>query len=155
MTECILGIAVSLVFVSLLAVFLVEEIEFLVHDRHVPDNFLGLILVPLVEKIAEHLTAVDEAWDNQINFAIFHCVSSSVQTALFNAPLVVLVSWGLGKPFDLNFEIFMIVLVVLSIITVGQFLRDLSSNFLEGTVSRPHVTGDLNLIFHSCWYSSI
>lgn len=134
MTECVVAIVVSLVFVSLLAVFLVEEIEYLVHDRHVPDNFLGLILVPLVEKIAEHLTAVDEAWDNQINFAIFHCVSSSVQTALFNAPLVVIVSWGLGKPFDLNFEIFMIVLVVLSIITVGQFLRDLSSNFLEGVL---------------------
>lgn len=132
MTECVLAIVVSLVFVSLLAVFLVQEIEYLVHDRHVPDNFLGLILVPLVEKTAEHLTAVDEAWDNQINFAIFHCVSSSVQTALFNAPLVVIVAWGLGKPFDLNFEIFMIVLVVLSILTVGQFLRDLSSNFLEG-----------------------
>lgn len=124
----------SLVFVSLLAVILVEEIEYLVHDLHVPDNFLGLILVPLVEKIAEHLTAVDEAWDNQINFAIFHCISSSVQTALFNGPLVVIVAWGLGKPFDLNFEIFMIVIVVLSIITVGQFLRDLSSNFLEGVL---------------------
>lgn len=136
LTECVVAIVVSLVFVSLLAVFLVEEIEYLVHDRHVPDNFLGLILVPLVEKIAEHLTAVDEAWDNQMNFAIFHCISSSVQTALFNAPLVVIVAWGVGKPFDLNFEIFMIVLVVLSIMTVGQFLRDLCSNFLEGVVSR-------------------
>jgi Ca2+:H+ antiporter len=38
MTECILGIVISLVFVSLLAVFLVEEIEYLVHDLHVPDN---------------------------------------------------------------------------------------------------------------------
>jgi hypothetical protein len=38
MTECLLGIVISLVFVSLLAVFLVEEIEYLVHDLHVPDN---------------------------------------------------------------------------------------------------------------------
>ena len=84
--------------------------------------------------MAEHLTAIDEAWDNQMNFAIFHCVSSSVQTALFNAPLVVIVGWGLQKDFDLNFEIFMIVLVVLSILTVGQFLRDLESNWLEGAL---------------------
>lgn len=43
------------------AVFLVEEIEHIV-DRGVSDNFVGLILVPLVEKAAEHLTAIDEAW---------------------------------------------------------------------------------------------
>lgn len=43
------------------AVFLVEQIPYIV-ERGVPDNFMGLILVPLVEKAAEHLTAVDEAW---------------------------------------------------------------------------------------------
>ncbi len=32
----------------------------------IPDNFMGLILVPLVEKAAEHLTAIDEAWDDQM-----------------------------------------------------------------------------------------
>jgi Ca2+:H+ antiporter len=44
------------------AVFLVQEIEHIVHERGVSDNFMGLILVPLVEKAAEHLTAIDEAW---------------------------------------------------------------------------------------------
>ena len=66
MTECTIAIILSLCFVSLIAVFLVEEIEYIVQERHVPDNFLGLILVPLVEKTAEHLTAIDEAYDNQI-----------------------------------------------------------------------------------------
>jgi Ca2+:H+ antiporter len=66
MTECILAIVVSLVLISMIAVFLVEEIEYIVREKHVPDNFLGLILVPLVEKAAEHLTAIDEAYDNQI-----------------------------------------------------------------------------------------
>ena len=64
--ECILALVISLTFVSLIAVFLVEEIEFIVEEKGVPDNFMGLILVPLVEKAAEHLTAIDEAWDNQM-----------------------------------------------------------------------------------------
>ena len=98
----------------------------------VPDQFLGLILLPLVEKAAEHLTSVDEAWDGQMNFALFHCLGPSIQTALFNGPLIVIVGWILGKPMDLNFEIFMIVLVVLSIVVVGNFLRDGESNALEG-----------------------
>ena len=121
--ECVLAIVISLTLISLIAVFLVEEIPYIVRNG-VPDMFLGLILVPLVEKAAEHLTAVDEAHDNQINFALYHCLGPSVQTALFNGPLVVIIGWGLNKPMDLNFEIFMVVLVILSILVVGNFLRD-------------------------------
>ena len=35
---------------------------------------------------------------------------------------------------DLNFEIFMIVVLVLSILVVGNFLRDGKSNYLEGAL---------------------
>ena len=100
----------------------------------VPDQFLGLILLPLVEKAAEHLTAIDEAYDGVINVALYHCLGPSIQTALFNGPLVVIVGWILNKPMDLNFEIFMIVLVVLGIVVVGNFLRDGESNWLEGAL---------------------
>jgi Ca2+:H+ antiporter len=61
-------------------------------------------------------------------------VGPSIQTALFNAPLVVIVGWVMGKDMDLNFEIFMIVLLVLSIVVVGNFLRDGESNYLEGSL---------------------
>lgn len=129
--ECLIAITVSLTCVCMSAVFLVQEIEHIV-ALGVSDNFMGLILVPLVEKAAEHLTAVDEAWDNQINFALFHCLGPSIHTALLNAPLAVIVGWGLGKNMTLNFEIFMVVLLVLSILVVGNFLRDGKSNYLEG-----------------------
>jgi Ca2+:H+ antiporter len=46
--------------------------------------------------------------------------------------LVVVVGWFLHKEMDLNFEIFMIVLLVLAIVVVGNFLRDGQSNALEG-----------------------
>ncbi|KAM0420998.1 hypothetical protein ACHAPT_011241 [Fusarium lateritium] len=133
MTETVIAISISLVFVTLLLVFLVEKIEHVV-ESGVPDQFLGLILLPLVEKAAEHLTAIDEAWDGVINVSLFHCLFPSVSTALFNGPLVVIVAWAIGKPMDLNFEIFMIVLLVLSILVVGNFLRDGESNWLEGAL---------------------
>jgi Ca2+:H+ antiporter len=144
---------ISVTLVSLIAVFLVEEIEPMVEKYGIPDNFMGLILVPLVEKAAEHLTAIDEAWDNQMvsscmiqpstlsaclltnsqNFALFHCLGPSIQTALLNAPLVIMVGWGLhNNRMDLNFEIFQIAVLLLAIIVVGNFLRDKKSNYLEG-----------------------
>jgi Ca2+:H+ antiporter len=64
-TECAIALVLSLTIVTLLAVFLVERIEDVV-ESGIPDQFLGLIMLPLVEKAAEHLTAIDEAWDGQI-----------------------------------------------------------------------------------------
>ena len=72
--------------------------------------------------------------DGVINVALYHCLAPSIQTALLNGPLVVLVGWVLGKPMDLNFEIFMIGLLVLSILVVGNFLRDGEYNWLEGAL---------------------
>jgi Ca2+:H+ antiporter len=97
-------------------------------------SFVGLILVPLVEKAAEHITAVDEAWDDQMNFALSHVLGASIQTALFNTPLVVIVAWGLDLPLDLNFEIFDAAVLILAILVVGNFLRDGKSNYLEGVL---------------------
>lgn len=72
LTECAFALAVSIALVTIIAIALVDQISFIVEERHISDSFIGLILVPLVEKAAEHLTAVDEAYDNQMNFALSH-----------------------------------------------------------------------------------
>ncbi|RYC81473.1 hypothetical protein BFJ63_vAg15633 [Fusarium oxysporum f. sp. narcissi] len=147
MTETIVALLIALAFVTALLIFLVEKIEHVV-ESGVPDQFLGLILLPFVEKAAEHLTAIDEAYDGVINVALYHCLGPSIQTALFNGPLVVLVGWAIGKPMDLNFEIFMIALLVLSILVVGNFLRDGESNWLEGSL----LVVIYAIIAIACWY---
>lgn len=116
---------------------LVEEIPAIVENHGVSDPFMGLILVPLVEKAAEHITAIDEAWDNQMNLALSHVLGATLQTALFNGPFIVIVGWGMsthGVQFDmgLDFDVFNLVMLILAIITVGNFLRDQKSNYLEG-----------------------
>ncbi|KAI9726259.1 MAG: hypothetical protein M1834_009060 [Cirrosporium novae-zelandiae] len=134
LTEAIVALLIALALVAMHAVFLVKEIDFIVEEHGVSENFMGLILVPLVEKAAEHLTAIDEAWDNQMNFALYHCLGPSIQTALLNAPLVVICGWGLNIDMNLNFSIFMVSLLVLAILVVGNFLRDGKSNYLEGAL---------------------
>lgn len=134
LTEAFVALLISLACVSLIAIFLVLEIPYMVEERGVSDAFVGLILIPLVEKIAEHLLAIDEAYDNQINMAMAHVMGASIQTALLNAPLVVLVGWGLHKDMDYNFAIFDAVALVLAVLVVGSFLRDGKSNYLEGVL---------------------
>ena len=136
LSECFLALILGLTFVSMHAIFLVEEIPGVISSNGgtLSETFMGLILVPLVEKASEHLTAVDEAWDNQMNFALAHVLGSTVQTALLNASLVVLVGWGLDVPMDLNFSTFQVILLILSILVVGNFIRDQESNYLEGAL---------------------
>ena len=140
-TECIVALLIAICTTALIAVFLVLEIPYFVEPRvghpsgNVTEAFMGLILVPLVEKAAEHLTAIDEAYDNQANFALTHVLGSSIQTALLNTPLVVFVGWGMdGYDVDLNFRPFEAIVLILAIIVVGNFLRDGKSNYLEGAL---------------------
>jgi Ca2+:H+ antiporter len=135
LTESILALLIALMFVSFMAYILVSQIQYIVEERGVSDAFIGLILIPLVEKVAEHLTAVDEAYDNQMNFALSHILGASIQTALLNTPLVVIVGWGLHVDMSLNFELFDAVVLIMAIIVIGNFLRDEKSDYLEGALS--------------------
>ena len=86
-----------------------------------------------------------------MNFALAHVLGATIQTALFNSSLIVIIGWGISKSMvsqlkprsccnnrsllqDLNFEVFNIVVLILAIIVVGNFLRDKKSNYLEGSL---------------------
>ncbi|KAM0719873.1 hypothetical protein Q7P37_004008 [Cladosporium fusiforme] len=113
----------------------VQQIEYIVIDRNLSEEFKGLILVPVVEKIAEHLTAMHKAHQNRMNYALAQVLGSSIQTALLNTPFVILLGWALGKDMSLNFEIFDAVMLILAVVVVGSFLRDGKSDYLEGMLS--------------------
>lgn len=57
-TECPISICIALPLVTILAINLVNEIPYIVEEKGIPETFLGLILVPIVEKATEHLTTV-------------------------------------------------------------------------------------------------
>ncbi|TVY81219.1 Vacuolar calcium ion transporter, partial [Lachnellula suecica] len=148
-TECVMALTLAITLVTFIAISLVGQISFVVGERHVSDSFVGLILIPLVEKFAEHLTAIDEAWENQMNMALSHVLGATIQTSLFNAPLVVLVGWALTLPMNLSFSLFNIVVLILAILVVGNFLRDQKSNYLEGSLC---VLVYLNVAVAAFWY---
>ncbi|KAI9671035.1 MAG: hypothetical protein M1831_005120 [Alyxoria varia] len=139
LTECIVALVIGIACTAMIAVFLVTEIPQIIGEGretpYVSEAFMGLILIPVVEKAAEHITAIDEAWDNQANFALTHVLGASVQTALLNTPIAVFVGWGMTNyDLDLLFPTFESVVLILAIIVVGNFLRDGKSNYLEGVL---------------------
>jgi Ca2+:H+ antiporter len=96
--------------------------------------FTGVILLPIVGNAAEHATAVTVAMKDKMDLSVSVAVGSSLQIALFVAPLLVIVGWFLGKPMDLDFNPFELVAVMVAVLITNSISSDGKSNWLEGTL---------------------
>ena len=96
--------------------------------------FVGVILVALVGNAAEHSTAVMVAMKNQMDLAFSIAVGSSLQIAMFVAPVLVFASYLIGPPLDLIFTPFEVAAVTLSVLIVGFVAMDGESHWMEGVM---------------------
>ena len=97
--------------------------------------FIGVIVVAVVGNAAEHSTAVMMAIKNRMELSIGIAVGSSLQIALFVAPVLVTVSHFIGpRPMDLVFTPAEVLAIFLSVLISGQITSDGESNWLEGTL---------------------
>jgi len=96
--------------------------------------FVGVILVALVGNAAEHSTAVLVARKNHMDLAFGIAVGSSLQIAMFVAPVLVFVSYLFGAPLNLIFTPFEVAAVTLSVLIVGFVAMDGESHWMEGVM---------------------
>ncbi|AFZ17331.1 calcium/proton exchanger [Allocoleopsis franciscana] len=113
---------------------LVDSLEEATSELGLSALFTGVILLPVIGNAAEHATAVTVAMKNKMDLSVSVAVGSSMQIALFVAPVLVLAGWLMGKPMDLNFNTFELVAVVVSVLIANSISSDGKSNWLEGTL---------------------
>jgi len=126
-------IAVS-VLVAVTAEFLVSSIDGLTASGHISEEWVGLILLPIVGNAAEHVTAVTVSVKDKLDLSIGVAVGSSIQIALFVIPVLVILGWIMGKPLTLLFDPFESIVLFLSVLTVAFCIGDGKSNWLEGMI---------------------
>ncbi|MFN8557977.1 MAG: calcium/proton exchanger [Dehalococcoidia bacterium] len=119
-------------FVAWVSEILVHALEPTIHDWGISEIFAGVILIPLVGNIAEHLVGVQLALRNKMDFSIVVSLGSSLQVALFVAPMLVFLSHIVGQPMDLVFTRLEIATVALTVILVTFIALDGESNWFEG-----------------------
>jgi len=130
--------AVGLLLLSAAAVGLMSEmmvgaLEEAARDLGMSQVFVGVILVALVGNAAEHSTAVLMAAKNKMDLAVNIAVGSSIQIAMFVAPLLVFLSYVIGPvPMDLHFTALEVVAVVLSSGVMALVSLDGESHWMEG-----------------------
>ena len=123
---------VATAFVALLSEFLVGTIESVRASVGITEVFVGVIVVAIVGNAAEHSTAIIMAMKNKMDLSVGIAIGSSLQIALFVAPVLVFLSYAFGRPMDLEFSLPEIFAVVASIYILFQISGDGETNWIEG-----------------------
>ena len=131
------AVLVLLIAAGLLAVLseiLVGSIVPFVERFGLSEFFFGVILIPTIGNLAEHLVAIQLAFKNRMEFAMAVCYGSSLQVALFVAPVLVLLGLIVGQPMDLVFQPLEVAAVGAAVGISALIALDGESNWLEGAL---------------------
>ena len=112
----------------------VGAIEPLVEDIGISELFIGVILVPIVGNVAEHVVGVQIAYKNRMDFSMAVSLGSSLQVALLVTPILVFLGPLLGHPLDLVFTPLELVSLGAAVVVTAFIALDGESNWLEGAM---------------------
>ncbi|KAI1373945.1 Calcium/proton exchanger [Hypoxylon crocopeplum] len=123
------------VIIALCAEGMVSGIEAITASGAVSEEFVGLILLPIVGNACEHATAVTVAIKDKMDLAIGVAIGSSMQVALLLIPLLVIIGWGMGnQEMTLAFDTFQVIVLFVSVLLVNYLIGDGKSHWLEGLI---------------------
>ena len=112
---------------------MVGAIEPTAHEFGLSNVFVGVFVVAIVGNAAEHATAITAAMKDRMDLSLSIAIGSSMQVALFVAPVLVLASLFFGPaPMDLAFPAGLVLIVLLSVLITGQVAGDGRSDWLKG-----------------------
>jgi Ca2+:H+ antiporter len=128
----VIVLVVSTVGVAYLSEVLVGAVESVVTTLGLSEFFIGLIFIPIIGNVAEHIVAVQVALKNKMTLSVEIAIASSLQIALFVAPLLVFISLLIGHPLTLVFNQLELIGLIAGVLIAAVVSADGESNWLEG-----------------------
>ena len=113
---------------------LIGAVEPVTQQLGLTEFFLGIIIIPLVGNVAEHLVAVQVAIKNKMELSLAVSLGSSLQIALFVAPVLVFISLLFGQRLLLVFNEFELVALFATSLIAAFISLDGESNWFEGAM---------------------
>jgi Ca2+:H+ antiporter len=125
---------VTTVFVAIESEILVDSINAVIESLHFTEFFVGIIIIAIVGNASEHAAAVVMSLKGKADLAISIAQGSSIQVALFVAPVLVVFGMIINQPMSLVFTPFEILSVAVSVIVAAIVTQDGESNWFEGVM---------------------
>ncbi|GBC08020.1 hypothetical protein RclHR1_07870003 [Rhizophagus clarus] len=116
--------------------FLVGSIEEVVDTFGISRTFIGLIILPIVNKSSHLLHTLSAAAEDEIDldFTISLAAGSSMHIAFFVSPLLVILGWITGKEMTLFFQVFETIILFISVMMTNYLVQNGESNWLKGAL---------------------
>jgi Ca2+:H+ antiporter len=128
----ILFLLVATVMVAFISEWLVHTLDTFSARFGLSELFVGAFVVAIVGNAAEHSAAVLLAMKNKMGAAVEIAVGSSLQIALFVAPVLVFISLLFGKEMDLIFTTIELAAIGVSVLIATSISRDGATTWFEG-----------------------
>ncbi|KAI3871250.1 hypothetical protein MKW98_015150, partial [Papaver atlanticum] len=130
--EAIGWLGVLTLWISVLSGYLVDAIEGASDSWNMPVAFISVILLPIVGNAAEHASAIMFAMKDKLDITLGVAIGSSTQISMFVIPFCVVVGWFMGRPMDLNFQLFETATLFITVLVVAFMLQEGTSNYFKG-----------------------
>jgi Ca2+:H+ antiporter len=131
--KSVLVLATATAAIAWVSEILVGAIEPTAHQFGLNNIFIGVFVVAILGNAAEHASAIAAAMKNRMDLSLSIAIGSSVQVAMFVAPVLVLASLVIGpKPMDLAFSGGLVLSIMLSVLITAQVAGDGRSDWLKG-----------------------
>jgi len=127
-------LGVATVVTSFATDFLIDALKGTLESWNVSQEFVGIILLPIIGNAAEHYTAITVAMRNKMDLSLGVAAGSSCQMALLVTPFTVIVGWIMDKEMTLNFHAFQLAVLLFAVLLVSSILSNGRSNWFEGYI---------------------
>ncbi len=130
--KAIFILVISTMVVAFVSEQLVHTFESLGEQFGWTELFIGVIVVAIVGNAAEHFSAVTMAYKNRMDVSVEIAVGSTLQVAMFVAPVLVLISLFMPQSMPLVFTLPELVAMITAALLVINLSNDGESNWFEG-----------------------
>ncbi len=131
-TQSLVVLLLAAAGVALVAECLVESVEAAGAALGLRKVFMGVVVLALIGNAAENSTAILMALKGKMDLAVGIALGSSMQIAVFVAPLLVVAGHLMGRPLGLEFTLLEVVAVMMSVGAVTLIVHDGKTNWFEG-----------------------
>jgi Ca2+:H+ antiporter len=124
----------SAVIIYFISEKLISNIKIITNSYNISEEFIGIILIPILGNIGENFSAIMASIKNKVSLSLEIAIGSSIQISLFVMPMLVIFSNFYAMPLTLLFSEFQVVLVIVAVAMSFFVFQDGKTYWLEGAI---------------------
>ncbi|MCM0647767.1 calcium/proton exchanger [Clostridium swellfunianum] len=129
-----MGLVLETVLLYILSEKLIYNIRDIVNTYKISQEFLGIILIPILGNIGENVSAIISALNNKVNLSLEIAIGSSIQMSLFVTPILIIFAFFTAVPMTFVFTTFQIIIALIAVGMSFFVFQDGKTYWLEGAI---------------------